>query len=543
MYSDFFQGSVVPADAFSGIYSPGLVMLSCLVAIFASYTALDLTGRLRDKGNTRTSNLLWLIGGAIAMGSGIWSMHFIGMLSFTIPGISLEYDYFWTAVSLIVAICASGFALFLLKKSIINVVHLMAGGIILGFAIASMHYTGMAAMLISLNIRYVPGLFLLSIFVAIVASEGAIWFALKSNAVVVKFRNRVKILSAIVMGLAICGMHYTGMAASIFTPLCQPLPTSSQINGLDPSVLSVVVAVVTLIVLCIAFFASSYKDALNRKQFEHARELGIAEISATVLHNVGNVLNSLNISIETIVEKLKSSPMYEIKKLAALLAAHQEDLPAFITKDPRGTHLVGYVQELSEYWQTEQDLLIKECEESTKHLLLIKSIISSQQEIIKTNSYEEVIAIHDLLDELLTISGVFHQEIRVQKEYGDIDPILVDKVKLFQILNNIIINAKEALLESSNENKHLIIKTQLISKDKIAIEISENGIGILPENIEKIFRFGFSTKKSGHGFGLHTSALAINELGGEIHVDSKGFEQGSTFTLYLPNRKAIFMNE
>src|SRR5688572_11015137 len=154
MFDQFFQLQALPVGHYTGIYDPRLVILSYLVAVFASYVALDLTGRLRDQNNDETTNRLWLLGGAIAMGAGIWSMHFIGMLSFAIPGLSLRYDVLWTVISLLVAIFASGFALYLLKRSVINVVHLAAGGIILGLAIASMHYTGMAAMLITLNIRY-----------------------------------------------------------------------------------------------------------------------------------------------------------------------------------------------------------------------------------------------------------------------------------------------------------------------------------------------------------------------------------------------------
>ena len=222
-----------------------------MVAVFASYIALDLTGRLRDRNNTQMSSLLWLIGGAVAMGAGIWSMHFIGMLSFKIPGIVLQYDLLWTSLSLVVAILASGFALFLLKASLINIIHLVTGGIILGLAIASMHYTGMAAMLITLNIRYLPGLFLLSILVAVVASEAAIWMALKSNTVILRLRSRIKFASAIIMGLAICGMHYTGMAASIFTACATPVFNDGQ--GLDPTILSMAIAAITFVILVSLF--------------------------------------------------------------------------------------------------------------------------------------------------------------------------------------------------------------------------------------------------------------------------------------------------
>ncbi|KTD69686.1 sensory box histidine kinase/response regulator [Legionella steelei] len=132
MYTDFFQVNALPPNQLLGIYDPKLVVLSFFVAMMASYVALDLTGRLRDRSNTKKEVRLWLLGGAIAMGSGIWSMHFIGMLSFTIPGLVLKYDLLWTILSLFVAILASCFALFLLKKSIINIVHLLAGGFILG---------------------------------------------------------------------------------------------------------------------------------------------------------------------------------------------------------------------------------------------------------------------------------------------------------------------------------------------------------------------------------------------------------------------------
>lgn len=543
MYTTFFQLSTLPTNQLIGIYDLKLVILSFLVAVMASYIALDLTGRLRDHNNTKKDVGLWLLGGSIAMGSGIWSMHFIGMLSFTIPGIVLQYDLLWTIFSLFVAIFASCFALYILKKSIINIIHLIAGGVILGLAIASMHYTGMAAMLISLNIAYLPSLFLLSILVAILASEAAIWFALKSNAVVLKLRSRIKVLSAITMGLAICGMHYTAMGASVFTPLCKPIEIGSY-QGVNQTFLAIIIAAVTMVILTIAFLASSYKEAKNQQQFERARELGMAEISASVLHNVGNVLNSVNVSVETMISNQNSSPLKEIKKLADLLNAHKEDLPQFLTKDPRGIHVGAYINELAQCWSNEYELQLSELKDISKNVELIKNIISTQQDVIKVDNLEQIISINDLIDETVLLSGIhLKEEITVKKEYGDIKPITIDKIKLFQVLGNLIANAKDALLESSNPNKTLIIKTGLINKDKIEIQISENGIGISKDNLNKIFIFGFTTKKSGHGFGLHASALAINELGGEIRANSEGPEKGSTFTIYLPYRKASLLKD
>jgi NO-binding membrane sensor protein with MHYT domain len=533
MLDQFFQLQALPADHYTGIYDLRLVVLSYMVAVFASYIALDLTGRLRDHNSNETASRLWLLGGAIAMGAGIWSMHFIGMLSFTIPGLSLRYDLLWTILSLVVAIFVSGFALHLLKRSVINVIHLAAGGIILGLGIASMHYTGMAGMLIALNIRYLPVLFLISILVAIFASEAAIWLALKSNTVILRFRGRIKLLSALIMGLAICGMHYVGMAASVFTPLCYtPTPHG---GAMDPTLLSMTIAGVTFVILSIAFFASNYKEAMNQQQFENARQLGMAEISASVLHNVGNILNSVNVSVETLSEKNKASHLEGLEKLSTLLSENNHNLAEFLTKDPRGTRVTEFIQKLSTYWREEQQLAQNELGALHKNLRLIQDTISTQQSLSKTTQLAQILSINELLDEALLITGAsLKKEITIEKHYAKISVILADKVNLLQVVVNLLGNAKDALLESPRQDKRLIIKTALTKDNKILVTISDNGIGIAPANIRKIFHYGFTTKKAGHGFGLHAGALAINALGGQIHAESDGPNMGATFSLTLP---------
>ena len=530
--SDFFQLGSLPLDRYHGVYDLRLIILSYLVAVFASYIAVDLTGRLRDRNNTKTSSLLWLLGGAIAMGSGIWSMHFIGMLSFTIPGLALQYNLFWTGFSLLVAILASGFVLYLLKKSAINIVHLIAGGVLLGFAIASMHYTGMEGMLIKLNIRYLPDLFLLSIIIAIIASEAAIWLALKSNKVILRLRNRIKLISAIIMGIAICGMHYTGMAASIFTPLCSPsLGTNDSI---DPTILAMSIATVTFIILSIAFFASNYKEALNQQQFEQARQLGMAEISASVLHNVGNVLNSVNVSANTLSEKLSTSKIANLDKLCLLLKQHQHDLSQFLTTDPQGSKVLTFLENFSEHQQNEQKKFSDEVNIILKNTNMIREIISTQQTLSKPTGVENIISVNQLLDEALLITGILSKkEMSVTKKFGKISPIVTDKIKLLQVFINLLNNGKDALLVSVNTDKILSITTSVLN-NKIIIDINDNGVGIPAKVIDQIFRHGFTTKEMGHGFGLHTSALVINELGGEILVKSDGLEKGTTFTIQLP---------
>lgn len=537
MFSQFFQQWPLPTTHFIGNYDIRLVALSYLVAVFASYIALDLTGRLRDINNTKASSLMWLIGGAIAMGSGIWSMHFIGMLSFTIPGLSLRYDLFWTGLSLLVAILASGFALYLLKSKTIHLQHLIAGGFILGLAIASMHYTGMAGMLTTLNIHYLPTLFFLSIFIAIVASEAAIWLALKSNQVILRMRNRLKIVSAIIMGLAICGMHYTGMAAAIFTPLCGAGGVTLGAATLDPTILSMSIAAITFVILGIAYFASTYKEAINQEKLETARQLGMAEVAASVLHNVGNVLNSINVSTNLIAEKVAHSKLDGLENLRTLINDHKQDIGAFITHDPRGSKIPEFLNKLADYWNNEQRMLSDEIIVLTKNIHHIRDIISMQEGLTKIKGFEHIILLDEVISEAILITGLdTANQFIIEKKYEPIKSIITDKVKLLQILVNIFSNAKDALRESSEQRKLIAIKLSKIDKNNIAIEITDNGVGILPKNIKKIFSYGFTTKKTGHGYGLHTCAIAMNEIGGTIRAESKGAGEGATFILEFPYR-------
>ncbi len=533
MIADFFQTLAFPSDQLKGSYDLGLVTLSFLTAISASYIALDLTGRIRDVSNTPVVTFLWLIGGAIAMGSGIWAMHFIGMLSFTIPGLTLHYNLYWTILSLVVAISASAFALYLLQLNVLRVEHYVAGGLVLGLAIASMHYTGMEAMLITLHIRYLPSLFFLSILIAIVASVAALWLALKSNQVVMRMRTRIKMISAVIMGIAICGMHYTGMAASVFTPLCTP-STISGVEALDPNYLGIGVAAVTFVILAIAFFSSTYKESLNQQQFEKARQLVMAEISASVLHNVGNVLNSVNVSANLVTEKITNSKLSGLEKLCELFNENKQNLTAFL-QDPRGIKAMDFLFMLGKYWHDEQIVVSDELIRLNKNLDLIKVIISTQQELSKISGFEQIVSINELLEEALLISGLdLKKEIIVEKKFEKINSVKTDKVKLLQVFVNLLRNAKDAVMDSSNEKMIITIKTYSINKNRIGIEVIDNGIGILPKNKSKVFSYGFTTKKNGHGFGLHTSALAINAVGGVIRINSDGLEQGATVTIELP---------
>lgn len=533
MFSSFFQTAALPLDQYYGQYNLYLVFLSFMVASAASYIALNLTAQLRDISNTLVNKWLWLVGGSVAMGAGIWSMHFIGMLSFSIPGLALQYDLFWTGLSLVVAIIASFFALWLFQTPALRIEHYIAGGTILGVAIASMHYTGMEAMLISLNIHYLPLLFITSIVIAIVASEAAIWLALKSTLVIPRIRSRIKFISALIMGIAICGMHYTGMASSVFTPLCA-FPSIYAAKGMDQTYLSIAIAGVTFVILGIALLASMYRESMNLQMVEHARQLGMAEISASVLHNVGNVLNSVGISTDILTDKILHSKLQKLENVAEMLNAHKADLATYLTKDPKGRKIIEFISLLAVYWHEEQQAKAQELTLLQKNIDLITEIISTQQSLSKQTAIEQMVSVNELLDEALLIVGFpLKSEILINKSYDKISPIRVDKSKLLQILVNLLKNAKDAVLESSRIDKVITITTRTLKQHYIQIEITDNGIGILPEHVNKIFIYGFTTKKSGHGFGLHASAIDLNNLGGKIQVHSEGFNQGATITVEL----------
>lgn len=255
-------------------YDSLLVLISLLVAILASYTALDMAGRINstsDKGAT-----LWLVGGAIAMGIGIWSMHFIGMLSFNLP-IALGYDLGITAFSLLIAIVASGFALWRISQAELPFKKLLGSAVLMGVAIAAMHYTGMAAMRMTPGIEYDPWLFALSILIAISAAGAALWiaFRLRRNTPHV---GRWRAMAAVVMGCAIIGMHYTGMAAASFPldSICR-----AAVEGVSPGWLAIVVIVTTLAVLAIALLTSVLDARLDSQTGKLVRSLALANQELT----------------------------------------------------------------------------------------------------------------------------------------------------------------------------------------------------------------------------------------------------------------------
>ncbi|MGZ0896046.1 putative bifunctional diguanylate cyclase/phosphodiesterase [Pseudomonas putida] len=264
----------------TGSYSSSLVLISLCVAILASYTALDLTGRIATaKGRAAC---LWMGGGALAMGIGVWSMHFIGMLAFSLP-IDLGYDLALTAFSLLIAVLSSGFALWLVSQPSLPALQLGFGALIMGAGIACMHYTGMAALRMLPGIDYDPTLFGASLLIAVGASAAALWIAFRLRKHT-PYVRQIRGLAAVVMGVAIVGMHYTGMAAANFPEgsFCGALG-----GGLQGDSLVYLVLITTLAVLAVALLTSVLDARLEARTAELARSLTLAnqELTQLALHD------------------------------------------------------------------------------------------------------------------------------------------------------------------------------------------------------------------------------------------------------------------
>ncbi|STY31308.1 sensory box histidine kinase/response regulator [Legionella wadsworthii] len=262
--SHWFQLQSIPKNAIYGYYSPGLVLLSYVVAVLASYVALDLVGSLRSEPR-KGARYFWLMGGALAMGAGIWSMHFIGMLAYIMP-MPMKFSFAWTVGSLIAAALASAFALFILQKKNYSLTQFTIGGIIIGLGISTMHYMGMEGMKVHMSIHYIPSLFILSVIIGIIAAEGALWLALRSNESTSREQFNLKFGSALIMGVAICGMHYMGMAAAVFTPLTadQMIPVSVEI--ISDRYMPYLIAGTTVLILILALITTTYKKAMNNEK-------------------------------------------------------------------------------------------------------------------------------------------------------------------------------------------------------------------------------------------------------------------------------------
>ena len=265
---------------------------------------------------------------------------------------------------------------------------------------------------------------------------------------------------------------------------------------------------------------------------------GMAEVATGVLHNVGNVLNSVDVSCALSIDRLRRSEICNLPKVAAMLAQQNGNLGKFLTHDPKGKQIPVYLAGVAPLLVEEQYFVLQELHSQRDKIEHINEIVRVQQSYAKVSSVTETLFVNQLVEDALKLDlgALARHEIRVERQFEDLPPVSLEKHKVLQILLNLIRNGKHALEDGGHEPKVMTFRVLRLKPDRFAIQVSDNGVGIPSENLTKIFAHGFTTRKSGHGFGLHSGALAATELGGSLTAESAGLGHGATFTLELPFR-------
>src|ERR1700676_3688492 len=281
--------------------------------------------------------------------------------------------------------------------------------------------------------------------------------------------------------------------------------------------------------------ADERERRLQQQLNDASRQAGMAEIATNVLHNVGNVLNSVNISAGLVTDRVKNPKSSGLGKVAALLQQHEADLGGFVATAERAKHLPVYLVQLAEHLAHDREVTLRELDSLRKNIDHIKEIVSMQQSYSKLVGVPERLAVANLVDDALRMNaGSFTRHgVNLKCEFDDVPEIVVEKHKVLQILVNLLRNARYACEASGKPEKEVVMRIAR-QAGGVQIAVIDNGIGIQPDHMTRIFSHGFTTKKDGHGFGLHSGAMAARDLGGALRVHSAGPGHGATFTLDLP---------
>jgi len=435
-YQHFFITGPDPANAMHGEYSINLVILSYVIATITSYVALDISSHLR-KHNSTLFRIFWWIGGAFVMGTGIWSMHFIGMLAFYMD-MPMSYNIWWTALSMLVATIAAAlaFLFFMIKKP--RPFQYILSGLTLGAAISTMHYTGMAGMN-NMIIYYRPGTFLLSNLVAFIAATAALWLAVHSEHGTYVRRIPLKIGSALIMGVAIAGMHYTGMAAAVFTPAV----TMTHTSEVDQPLLATLIATIELSILGIALISSSI---MVRRKNEAVRIQLDAIVQSSVDAIIGKDLNSIVTSWNVAAEKMFGYTENEMlgQSILRLIPAERQNEEALtIDKIKNGGTL--------EYFETERI-------RKDGKIINVSVTVSPIR-----NGANKIIGVSKIVRDI-TVQKQLEQQLRQSQKMEAIGQLTGGIAHDFNNLLGIIVGNLDLIEEQVAENREVLENVQTAQK-------------------------------------------------------------------------------
>jgi NO-binding membrane sensor protein with MHYT domain len=476
-----------------GTYDPYLVTLSILVAAFASYTALDLGGHVATaRGMTRRA---WLAGAAITMGGGIWAMHFVAMLAFYLP-IPMSYEIGLTALSLVVAILVTGGGFYVISRKSASPFHLVFGGIFMGVGIVAMHYTGMAAMRGHAALSHVPLYVALSVVVAIGASTAALWLAFRTADL------WQKLGAAVVMGLAISGMHYTAMQGAIFTAHGS-LNEAQSAAGLDQTTLALAVAGITFALLAFASIVS----VSEQKRAEDALRSAQADLA--------------RINRVTTMGELTASLAHEVNQPIAAAVTDAQACLSWLERNPPD------VEEARACVQS----IVEEASRAAEIVSRIRLLFQ------KGTPRREPIDVNDVIREMIVLlrHEAKRHAISIREELApDLPPVSADRVQLQQVVMNLITNSIDAMKDVDGA-RALTIKSQSAEPGQLTVCVSDTGVGLPAEHADQIFRAFFTTKAHGTGMGLSISRSIVESHNGRLWAADNG-SRGASFHFILPTK-------
>jgi signal transduction histidine kinase len=276
------------------------------------------------------------------------------------------------------------------------------------------------------------------------------------------------------------------------------------------------------------------QQAAQRRLLDDARQAGMAEIATNVLHNVGNVLNSVNVSADLVAARVRDSRAAEVPRVVQLLEQHRPDLGNWLTNDPRGRLLPTYLSQLCAALDEERREMAAELDGLMRCVRHIKEIVATQQSYAGASSRVEPVKVHELIEDALRISPLAGAGVQIVRRFEPLPPLMLDKHRVLLILVNLIGNALQAMQRMPGTDHRLTLRAGTRGGTGLRIVVADTGDGIAPENLTRIFAHGFTTRKEGHGFGLHSCVMAAQEMGGSIEASSDGPGLGASFTLVLP---------
>jgi signal transduction histidine kinase len=279
--------------------------------------------------------------------------------------------------------------------------------------------------------------------------------------------------------------------------------------------------------------AEQRERRLQKQLREASHQSGMAEVATGVLHNVGNVLNSLGVASTTAQMRLKAWQIHRVGQVAAMLKENRGSLAEFLTKDDRGRHVPEYLASLALRLASDIDATQQDFEAIGGHVQYLRQIIQAQQSFARMGGAHDEVDVSELLETALTLKGQDLKGVAITRDIGELPIVRTDRYKLLQIIVNFVANAYDAVIENSATAPRIAIRVRTVL-DQVEIAVEDSGVGIAPEVLARIWEFGFTTKTHGHGFGLHSAAVAAQQLGGAISAQSDGIGLGARFCVTIP---------